>query len=248
LLEAGADPNDSQAIYNHAWSRGDEWLRLLLEHGLGTGSGGPWHARLGSAHPTPTQLVQDALVWAAYYENAERVRLLLRHDVEADGRGTEHPLVEGHTAYQIAALSGSNEIADLLAAAGADTTLDPVETFLAACMRNDRDTIAGLLATDRSLREQAIARKPHLIIRATDLDRREAVELLAELGFDVNFRKRRTALHEAAFHGNLELVRLLIELGADPTMKDSSYHSTPLGWAEHGNQREVADYLARTCS
>jgi hypothetical protein len=107
LLESGADPNDSQTIYNYAWSRGEQWLELLLDHGLGTGSGGPWHARLGSAHPTPAQLVQDALVWATYYDNAERVRLLLSHGVEADGRGTGHPLVEGHTAYQIAALSAA---------------------------------------------------------------------------------------------------------------------------------------------
>jgi ankyrin repeat protein len=111
-------------------------------------------------------------------------------------------------------------------------------------MRDDRGTVEGILANDNSLREQAIARKPHLIIRAAELGRPEAVKLLAELGFDVNFRKRLTALHQAAFNGNLELVRLLIELGADPTIEDSSYHATPLGWAEHGNQPEVADFLA----
>ena len=244
LLDAGADPNDSQAIYNHAWTRGDEWLELLLEYGLGEGSGGPWFARLAPSHPTPAQLVEDALVWAAFYSNEERVRLLVRHVVDVDGRGTRHPIVEGHTAYQIAVLSGSTEIADILAAAGADTTLDSVETFLAACMRADRDMVEALLESDGSLVEQAAARKPHLIIRAADLGRADAVRLLVELGFDVNHRRRHTALHQAAHDGDLELVRLLIELGADPTIEDDSYHSTPRGWAEHGNRRDVAEYLA----
>jgi len=71
------------------------------------------------------------------------------------------------------------------------------------------------------------------------------VRLLAELGFDVNHRKRLTALHQAAFDGNLDLVKALLDLGADPTIQDLSYNSTPLGWAEHNNQHAVIDYLTR---
>jgi ankyrin repeat protein len=48
-----------------------------------------------------------------------------------------------------------------------------------------------------------------------------------------------------AFDGNLELVKLLIQLGADPTIQDRSYNATPLGWAEHNNQPAVSNYLAR---
>lgn len=249
LLEAGADPNDSQTIYNYSWSRGDDWLELLLEHGLGKGSGGPWHARLAPAHPTPAQLLQDALLWATLYDNPERVRLLLRHGVEVDGHGTRHPLMEGHTAYQFALLSGSTEIAELLAAVGANTTLEPVEEYLAACMRAERATVERLLDADPTLRSEAVARKPQLIIRATELGSLDAVRLLAELGFDANHVKRlaphHTALHQAAFDGNLQLVKILLELGADPTINDRSYDSTPLGWAQHNDQQQVVDYLAR---
>jgi ankyrin repeat protein len=151
--------------------------------------------------------------------------------------------MEGQTAYRFAALSGSSEIAEALAAAGADTSLDPVDTFIAACMRVDRPAIEEQLAADPPLAARAVARKPHLILRATELGRHEAVPLLAKLGFDVNHLKRLTALHQAAFDGNLELVQLLIEFGADPTIEDRSYHATPLGWAEHNNQQEVVDYL-----
>ena len=34
-----------------------------------------------------------------------------------------------------------------------------------------------------------------------------------------------------------------VNLGADPTIEDHSYHATPLGWAQHNNQHEVGDYL-----
>ena len=53
----------------------------------------------------------------------------------------------------------------------------------------------------------------------------------------------RTPLHLAALLGHLDTVRKLIELGADPTVEDPNYHSTPRGWAEHNNQQEVVDYL-----
>jgi Ankyrin repeats (3 copies) len=244
LLDAGADANDTQTIYNLSWIPGDDWLELLLDYGLGRGLGGPWHARLAPAHPTPAQLLQDALLWATLYDNSERVRLLLRHGVDVDGHGTGHPLMEGLTAYQFAMLSGSSEIADALAAAGADTTFDPVDAFLAACMRADRPAVEEQLAAESTLPARAVARRPQLIIRAAELGRLDAVRLLAEIGFEVNYMKRLTALHQAAFDGNLELVKLLIELGADPTIQDRSYNSTALGWAEHNNQHAVIDYLA----
>ena len=34
LLEAGADPNDAQGLYNSQFSSGDQWLQLLLRYGL----------------------------------------------------------------------------------------------------------------------------------------------------------------------------------------------------------------------
>lgn len=248
LLAAGADPNDSQTIYNYSWTRGDDWLELLLAHGLGKGSGGPWHARLAPAHPTPAQLLEDVLLWATLHENAERIRLILSHGVDADGHGTRHPIMHGMTAYQSAMLSGATEIAELLAAVGANTALDPVETLLAACMRADRATVEQLVATDASLTAQAVAQLPELIIRAAELGRLDSVRLLAELGFDVNHLRRRApreaALHEAAFNGDLAMVKLLLELGADPTSRDRSYNATPLGWAEHNQKAEVIEYLS----
>jgi hypothetical protein len=46
LLEAGADPNDAQALYNRHFGRNDDHLKLLLSYGLGRDKGGPWLGRL----------------------------------------------------------------------------------------------------------------------------------------------------------------------------------------------------------
>jgi hypothetical protein len=39
------------------------------------------------------------------------------------------------------------------------------------------------------------------------------------------------------------MVKLLIELGADPSVRDEEFNATPLGWAEYGERKEVADFL-----
>jgi len=244
LLEAGADPNDSQALYNRHFRPDNDYLELLLAYGLGTGTGGPWHDRLGAAHQTPREMVQDQLLWAAMHDRRDRVRLLLDHGVvDPDGLGT-HPGFEGRTAYETAVLAGNAEIAEMLVAAGAEpTVLDPVQAFTAACMRADRATINDMVAADPTLPARAVAADPGLIIRAAERGRLDAVRLMATLGFDVNVVQRVTPLHEAAYHGDLAMARLLIELGADPSIEDTEYHSPPAGWAEHNHQPAVADYL-----
>jgi len=45
-----------------------------------------------------------------------------------------------------------------------------------------------------------------------------------------------TALHEAAWGGRAGSVRHLFARGADPTLRDPSFHSTPLGWCEHEHE------------
>jgi hypothetical protein len=65
LLERGADPNDDQALFNRAGTRGDGWLELLFEFGLGSGDGGPWRRLLGDRQASPREMVEDLLICAA---------------------------------------------------------------------------------------------------------------------------------------------------------------------------------------
>lgn len=248
LLEAGADPNDAQTIYNCGLGcvppYDDDHLELLLEFGLGRGDGGPWHERLTAAHPTPGQLLADELVFASSAGLLHRVQLIVAQGIDVDERGTEHPLFHGHRAYELAALNGHTRVGEVLRAAGA-APLDDVHQLLAAAMNGDRAEVGRLVAADPGLAERARSRNPFLPIRAAELGRVAALELLAGLGFDVNVVATGSPLHQAALHGRLDAVQKLIALGADMNLRDRSHHATPLGWAEYAKQQEVADYLSR---
>jgi len=69
------------------------------------------------------------------------------------------------------------------------------------------------------------------------------VLLLIELGFDVNARSRTAPLHEAAMRGNVPVIRLLLDHGADPNIHDTGYDAPPAGWAEHHGQHEAQQLL-----
>ncbi|ADB35902.1 Ankyrin [Kribbella flavida DSM 17836] len=241
LLEAGADPNDSQTMYNCGPGcpppYDEQHLELLLEFGLGRGDGGPWHERLTVAHPTPQDLLEDELVFASAQGLLRRVELVLAAGVDPDGRGTRHPAFGHHRAYELAAMLGHTEIAELLRAAGA-APLDDVHTLFAAVFRGEP------VAADSELAGRAVDRDPYLALRAAELGRTAALSPLKELGWDLNVMTSATPLHRAAWNGHLETVRKLVELGADPTLQDPTYQHTPLGWAKHNGQQAVVGFLS----
>lgn len=50
-------------------------------------------------------------------------------------------------------------------------------------------------------------------------------------------------LHGAAAGGHLEIVKYLIKKGSPVNVKDKTYHQTPLDYANKWGHKEVADYL-----
>jgi uncharacterized protein len=76
----------------------------------------------------------------------------------------------------------------------------------------------------------------------------EAAAQLIDHGAQVNlipagFDYSGTALHYAAFEGRREMVDRLLEVGADPSIRDSKIGKLPEEWAEHGQHNDVAEYL-----
>ena len=53
----------------------------------------------------------------------------------------------------------------------------------------------------------------------------------------------RTALHLAAGAGELDVVKVLLDHGADPTVQDPQFHATPLQWAEFLRRPAVVAHL-----
>ncbi len=52
-----------------------------------------------------------------------------------------------------------------------------------------------------------------------------------------------TPLHAAAFHGNNDAVRILLQHGANPRMRDGKYCGTPAGWAAHAGHTATANLI-----
>jgi hypothetical protein len=97
LLEAGADPNDGQALYNRMFEPDDDHLELMLDHGLGSGDGGPWKARMGHLLDSPSEMLSGQLGWAVAHDQLARVRLLVEHGADIATRDED-----GHTPLEVA--------------------------------------------------------------------------------------------------------------------------------------------------
>jgi hypothetical protein len=95
----------------------------------------------------------------------------------------------------------------------------------------DVETLARLAEDDPS-----VTRLDSVMIGAVDFGHHTLVEWLLARGGNANARadaqSRHTALHSAAWNGDLRMVQLLLDAGADPAARDEQYDATPLGWAE----------------
>ncbi|MBA0048297.1 ankyrin repeat domain-containing protein [Mycobacteroides sp. LB1] len=77
------------------------------------------------------------------------------------------------------------------------------------------------------------------------IDTTGATLVVSSFPTDVNARDEEgaTPLHQAAWAGDLALIRRLLEVGADRSIIDTRFGSTPREWAEHAYQNEAAELL-----
>ncbi len=179
LLDAGAEPNDAQTLYNRMFGRDDSHLELLFAHGLGRGDGGVWRRRLGDALETVPEMLQRQVAWAAAHGFGRRLSLLAEHGwVASEPAGCPDGGTDGR----------------------------PVSVHRAGTPEAALAAVAG--------------------------------------GADVNeYREGRTALHHAAWMGDVAMVEALLAAGADPRLLDHEHRATAGQWAEHGRQPATAALL-----
>ncbi|HEX9760646.1 MAG TPA: ankyrin repeat domain-containing protein [Candidatus Acidoferrales bacterium] len=79
-------------------------------------------------------------------------------------------------------------------------------------------------------------------VRRGDLS---AVRAALDAGMDVNakYRYGATALFPACDRGHVEIVKLLLERGAEVNVQDTFYRATPLGWAANKGHAEIIKLL-----
>ncbi|MCX6469882.1 MAG: hypothetical protein NTW76_11290 [Corynebacteriales bacterium] len=235
LLEAGAEANDGQTVYNRMFGTDDSVYALLFEHGLGRGDGGPWRAALPDVLPAPRDIVGGLLAWAVTHDQRDRVDLIASHGIDVGA-----PLPDGRLPIDVAVGNGHAALAHRLTALGAAMpTLSPEESFVAAVLAGDA---AAVTTTSTDVVSAVRDARPALMVWAAAHGRIAAVELLSDNGFDIDAMGRsdievdqpwQTALHAAVERDDAALCVRLLELGADPAIRDARFDSTPAQWARH---------------
>jgi len=209
LLDAGADPNDAQALYNMHFLRDDGWIELLLARGLRE------QARL------------DYLLGASVKQGfGDRVALLLAHGASSNGRD----FYNGRTHLQNALLLGHNLIAKMLVYWGATPpSLSSGEELQVACLRGSEDQVRQLASATLEARDVEAT----LVLAAQQGNLRAVRICLDVLGAAVDATNDRglTALHVAAGNGQRLVVDELLMRGASLTIRDPVHRATPLDHA-----------------
>ncbi|HEV7767563.1 MAG TPA: ankyrin repeat domain-containing protein [Thermoanaerobaculia bacterium] len=158
---------------------------------------------------------------------------LIDYGAAFDGTGSNWK-----SAVMTALAFGFRDTAQTLARRGA-----PIDNIAAAAGLGLVDESARLLPTaDAQSRQIALS-------LAAAHGHAAVVQLLLDAGEDPDrynpggFHAHSTPLHQAALANHAEVVRLLAERGARLDIEDTLFHATPLGWAEHAQWTEIADYL-----
>jgi ankyrin repeat protein len=237
LIEHGADPYDSQALYNNSLG-GDElfWLDFLYDRSAQRGETEKW-ARTASRWPS-CPMVDFLLIMAVHRNHPRRAQWALQRGANPRGR---HPYYAPHNLHTVAILRGYALIADLLLQSGGSADpLDWQQSFQAACLRLDRETAARLAKEHPEYLEN-----PAPLMVAAERDLADVAGLLLDLGMSAdlaghgNFRP----LHAAASNDSVRVGTLLLERGAEIDPVEDRFNSVPLGWAIHGNRRRMMDIL-----
>jgi ankyrin repeat protein len=229
LLEAGADPNEAQGLYNTQFTGSiDKWLPLLIRYGLNAG-----HKAWGDGSVTTFDYF---VAQAAAEGKFERVKLLVEHGADPNAINRYN----GHSCHSLALLIGHEEMAAWLVSKGAKARpLDTQDQFRIACRLRDKARLAELLKQHPELFGQTE------LLRVAAHFGIDLVLWLIEQGFDVNGQTRdgRTLLMDYAQSDDLESVKTLLERGADPDIRERHYQATALGFALHNRYWKVIHFL-----
>jgi ankyrin repeat protein len=249
LLDRGAEPFDIQVLYNTHFS-GDIlwWLELVYKHTIHTSRGAAWKDAEWAmfdmgAYGSGARFL---LATAIKKRNRPLAEWVLSHGANPNAAPARDKRFPQRSLYELAVVEDLPDIAELLARYGATRStpaMDEREQFLDACFRLNRARARQLLAAHPEYLESPLA-----MFEAAKRDRPDALALLLDLGFSVDVQDEtgKRALHEAAANNALGAARLLLERGADPDPRESTYKATPIGWAAHGDHSAIVDLLSRT--
>jgi ankyrin repeat protein len=231
LLDAGANPNQSQALYNAMLGEHlEKWLRLFVQYGLKAGDLANWSS--DDDEPIFDFLLSNEVARG----NLELIRFLLERGANpnAVSRYSHRP------AHTIARLTGRNEIATLLEQFGARVEpLSLEDRFAVTLQRKDMNLAADMLRDHPQLRQNVE------LLGNCAMSGVDTCLWLVQQGYDINTPNHsgQTALHRYALWNKPDAVAMLVTHGADPDIREKNWHATPLGMALHHHFWSVVEVL-----
>jgi ankyrin repeat protein len=125
----------------------------------------------------------------------------------------------------------------------------PALAFAMACHTGAASRARAILDAHPDLPGALGPRERQMIVAAADAGDTAAVRLMLANGWPADARDAAgvTALHRAAWHGNVEMIRELLAHGARLDAVDDVYHATPIQWGGHAREsgeQEGGNYAA----
>lgn len=184
-----------------------------------------WHDR------THDSLLHHLAMWSDDPAHAE---LFL-----SNGADPNLPRADGVTPYFLAVRYGNKPVADVLRAHGArQDGVRLTDELIGACRRLGVREASSLVRRHPEVLRHLEPADTEVLIESAASNQLDVVRLMLEIGFnpaDIG-ESGHTALHAAAWHGHVDMVRLLLKYGAPLHARDTMFAGTPHEWALHGSK------------
>jgi len=247
LLEFGADVNDEETAYHVSEGYDNTVMEILLKSGRFNKQSlttlllrkGDWHDYDGlkmvlsyGADPNGMEhWGSSGLHHALKRDNwLPAIELLLDYggDVTLKNR-------EGLSAATIAAWRGRGDVLRMLEERGIDAKLEGVDRLIAACALADDATISALTAEEPLLVTELVAEGGTLLAQFAGNGNVEGMKRLLALDVKADalykgdgyfeVARNSTALHVAAWRGQPDVMKLLIQHGTDVNVRNGDGHT-----------------------
>jgi ankyrin repeat protein len=226
----------AQYMVGH-WPRRSEVARYLIVRGAQTDI--LMAAALGDLELVRSLVDENpASVWVSVAE-----KYFPKRDPRSGGHIYIFSFGWGRMAHMLAHEFGHQEVFRLLMQRSA-----LVLRFAQACEAGEEAQASDVLKKHPDVIKTMPAKVDRLILGAAFRRNTRAVEMMLNAGWPaaVFGEYGQTPLHWAAFHGNAEMVRILLAHEAPLEAEAEKFKGTPLGWAlygsEHSWQRDKGDY------
>jgi len=247
LLERGAEPYDSQVIYDiHFRGAILWWMELMYEFSVKAGRAADW------TDPEWHMLDQGNYGTGARWHlgvavennDIELAEWCVAHGATPNAAPPPDQRFPQSSLYSRAVRLGHDQVADRLLRAGAreeDVALGDEEQFVAACLRMDQAVIDALLT-----RHPEYLRRPTAMFAAAETNRVDVARLLLDRGtpLDVQDGEAQRPLHVAAANNALAVAELLIARGAEIDPYEHRYNNTPLDFAVYYDLTDMIAVLS----